>query len=68
MTIREYISENKKSFDHYRSRGTWNGYKVYMVWSKKNEGKCVGMPTFALEKEGVFILANLDEVNSIMGI
>ena len=68
MTIREYISENKKSFDHYRYRGTLNGYKLYMLWSKKHEGKCVGMPTFALEKEGVFRLAENDEVFKIMKI
>lgn len=65
MTIREFIKENDY-FDRYRSRGTWNGYMVYHVWAKKDEGACVGYPQYALEKDGLFRLAELKEIHAIM--
>ena len=66
MTIKEFIKQNKGHFDHYRTEGTWNGYTVYHVWAKRNEGACVGLPIFALEKDREFRLANLEEIHSIM--
>lgn len=65
MTIREFINENDY-FDRYRSKGFWNGYKVYYVWAKKDEGACIGYPQYALEKDGVFRMAELEEIHSIM--
>ena len=65
MTIREFIKENDY-FDRYRSRGVWNGYNVYYVYEKRNEGCCVGLPQFALEKDGTFRMADVDEIHTIM--
>ena len=65
MTIREFIKENDY-FDRYRSRGIWNGYKVYYVYAQRNEGLIVGLPQFALEKDGKFRMANPDEIFEIM--
>ena len=65
MTIREFIKENDY-IDRYRSSGVWNGYKVYSVWAKRNEGCCVGLPQFALEKDGTFRMADVDEIHTIM--
>lgn len=66
MTIREFIKVNKDDFDRYRTRGNWNGYKVYSVWAKRNEGGCVGYPQYALEKDGIFRLAEFEEIREIM--
>jgi len=66
MTIRGFIKENKNDFDRYRSKGTWNGYKVYSVWAKCDEGACIGYPKFALEKDGIIRLASIDETYTIM--
>ena len=66
MTIREFIKKNKQDYDHYRTQGSWNGYTVFQVWAKRNEGGCVGLPIFALEKDGEFRLATLEEIHSIM--
>ena len=66
MTIREFIKANDDSFDRYRSRGSWNGYNVYYIWNKNNEGCIVGLPQFALEKDGKFRLADTDEIFKIM--
>lgn len=66
MTIRDFIKANDESFDRYRSRGTWKGYSVYHVWARRNDGCCVGLPQFALEKDGKFRLANTDEIFEIM--
>ena len=66
MTIREFIKANRIDYDRYRSRGNWNGYNVYHVWAKRNEGCVVGLPQFALEKDGKFRLANADEIFAIM--
>ena len=66
MTIREFIKANHSDYDRYRSRGNWNGYNVYHVWAKRNEGCVVGLPQFALEKDGKFRLANTDEIFEIM--
>lgn len=65
MTIREFIKENDY-FDRYRSRGTWNGYNVYYVYAQRNQGLIVGLPQFALEKNGKFKMANPDEIFEIM--
>ena len=65
MTIREFIKENDY-FDRYRSSGVWNGYNVYYVYEKRNEGCCVGLPQFALEKDGTFRMADVDEIHMIM--
>lgn len=66
MTIREFIQINHSDFDRYRSRGIWNGYNVYYVWAKRNESCVVGLPQFALEKDGKFRLADIDEIFAIM--
>ena len=66
MTIREFIKANHGDYDRYRSRGMWNGYNVYYVWAQRNEGLIVGLPQFALEKNGKFRMANPDEIFSIM--
>ena len=66
MTIRDFIKQNKEDFDHYRKLGIWSGYTVYHVWAKRNESACVGLPIFALEKDGEFSLATLKEIHSIM--
>ena len=66
MTIREFIKANNSSFDRYRSRGSWNGYNVYHVWAKRNEGCVVGLPQFALEKDGKFRLAKTNEIFAII--
>jgi len=65
MTIREFIKKNDY-FDRYRSRGTWNGYNVYYVYDQRNEGLIVGLPQFALEKDGKFRMANPDEIFEII--
>lgn len=66
MTIREFIKANDDSFDRYPSRGSWNGYNVYYVWAKRNEGAIVGLPQYALEKDRKFRLTNTDEIFAIM--
>lgn len=65
MTIREFI-KNNDYFDRYRSKGIWNGYMVYHVWAKKDEGASVGYPQYALEKDGVSRLAEFNEIHEIM--
>ena len=65
MTIREFIKSNITFFDHYRTVEEWNGYKVYSVWAKRNEGCRVGLPQFALEKDGTFRMADVDEIFEI---
>lgn len=66
MTIREFIKSNKEFFNRYRSRGTWNGYQVFYVWNFRDEGCCVGLPQFALEKNGQFRMADTDEIFEIL--
>ncbi len=66
MTIHEFIKSNNNAFDHYRTFGEWNGYNVYYVYEKRNEGCCVGLPQFALEKDGTFRMADVDEIHTIM--
>lgn len=39
---------------------------VYHVWAKKDEGACVGYPQYALEKNGSFSLAEVEEIHAIM--
>ena len=65
MTMNEFIIQNKKDFDSYEFYSNWNGYKVYSIWLKKDEGACVGLPQFALEKDGIVRVATHDEIQSI---
>ena len=58
-----YNSVNVNSICGY---GIWNGYMVYHVWAKKDEGACIGYPQYALEKDGVFRFAELEEIHAIM--
>ncbi len=46
----------------------WQGYKVYEIWLKRNEGACVGMPQYALEKNGKIRESTLSETLEIMDI
>jgi len=66
MTIQEFIKANKTDFDQYEARPDWNGYKVYLVWLKANEGACVGYPQYALEKDNKIRLSTLEETLAIM--
>ena len=66
MTIQEFIKANKTDFDQYEACPDWNGYKVYLVWLKANEGACVGYPQYALEKDNKIRLSTLEETLAIM--
>lgn len=66
MSIKEFIKQNNEDFDRYRKQPEWNGYTVYHVWAKRNEGACVGLPMFAIEKNGEIRLAEFEEIQSIM--
>lgn len=66
MTIQYFMNEHKNDFDTYEARPDWNGYKVYSVWLKSNEGACVGYPQYALEKDGKIRESILDETIAIM--
>lgn len=68
MTIQDFILQNKEDYDSYKYDFDWNGYKVYSVWLKSNEGACVGLPQFAIEKDSLIRLATLDETLCIMNI
>lgn len=65
MTIKEFIDKDE-CLDCYQFCTEWNGYTVYDVWVKSNEGACVGYPQFALEKNGAIRLSTLDETFQIM--
>ena len=65
MTIKEFIDKDEY-FDRYQFCTEWNGYTVYDVWAKSNEGACVGYPQFALEKNGAIRLSTIDETLQIM--
>jgi hypothetical protein len=65
MTIKEFIDRDGY-FDRYTFCTAWNGYTVYDVWAKSNEGACVGYPQFALEKNGAIRLSILEETLQIM--
>ncbi len=65
MTIKEFV-ETSESFDRYRKDCVWQGFTVYEVWEKRNEGACVGYPQFALEKDGKIRLSTLEETIAIM--
>lgn len=66
MTIQDFINEHKIDFDTYEARSDWNGYKVYLVWLKRQEGACVGYPQYALEKDHKIRLSTLEETIAIM--
>lgn len=66
MTIKDFIERRNNDYDAYEARPDWNGYKVYEVWLKANKGACVGLPQYALEKNGSFRLASHKEVFAIM--
>ncbi len=67
MTIKDFIKQNPENFDRYRKQKDWKDYNtVYHGWAKRNEGACVGLPQFALEKESKIRLANLEEIHAIM--
>ncbi len=68
MTIREFLKKNEDGYDRYRTLGEWKGYKVYQIWAKRQEGCCIGLPQFALEKDGVFRIAAFDEINELMDL
>ena len=65
MTIKEFIDKDEY-FDRYQFCTEWNGYTVYDVWAKSNEGTCVGYPQFALEKNGAIRLSTMEETLQIM--
>ena len=66
MTIQDFLSERKNDFDTYEARPDWNGYKVYSVWLKSNEGACIGYPQYALEKNEKIRESTLEETIAIM--
>lgn len=66
MTIQEFIDSRKNDFDTYEARADWNGYKVYSIWLKSNEGACVGYPKYALAKNDAIREASLKETIAIM--
>lgn len=65
MTIEEFVDKSEY-FDSFEYRMNWNGYTVYYVWAKADEGACTGYPRFALEKDGKFRLSELEETIKIM--
>lgn len=65
MTIQEFIDKSEWH-DTYKQTNDWNGYKVYDIWAKANEGACVGYPQFALEKDGEIRQSTLEETIAIM--
>lgn len=66
MTIQDFMNEHKNDFDTHEARPDWNGYKVYSVWLKSNEGACVGYPQYALEKDGKIRESTLEETIAVM--
>lgn len=66
MTIKDFMNEHKNDFDTYEAHPDWNGYKVYSVWLKSNEGACVGYPQYALEKNGKIRESTIKETIAIM--
>lgn len=66
MTIDDFIKAKRADFDMYKYRMEWNGYKVYSIWLKANEGACVGYPQYALEKDGKIRESTLTETLEIM--
>lgn len=66
MTIDDFIKAKSADFDMYKYRMEWNGYKVYSIWLKANEGACVGYPQYALEKDGKIRVSTLTETLEIM--
>ena len=67
MTIEEFV-KNHEYADSLRPCQDWNGYKVYEIWAKADEGACVGYPLHALEKDGKIREATLEETIQIMKI
>ena len=65
MTIEEFVDKSEY-FDSFEYRMNWNGYTVYYVWAKADEGACTGYPRFALETAGTIRKANHEEVIKIM--
>jgi len=65
MTIKDFV-DNSENFDTYKYCCEWNGYTVYYVWAKANEGACIGYPQYALEKDGKIRLSQLQETIKIM--
>lgn len=65
MTIEEFV-ENHEYVDRWSYRIQWNGYKVYSIWAKSDEGACVGYPKHALEKDGEIRESTLEETIAIM--
>ena len=65
MTIEEFIKKHEYA-DSSRPCQEWNGYKVYEIWQKSDEGACVGYPLHALEKDGKIRESTLDETIAIM--
>jgi hypothetical protein len=66
MTIQEFIDSRKDDFDTYEARPDWNGYKVFEVWRKKDEGACVGYPQYALLKNDNIRESSFEETVKIM--
>lgn len=67
MTIEEFV-QNHEYVDSFKKCKDWNGYKVYDIWAKAEEGACIGTPQFALEKNGEIRESTLEETLEIMGI
>ena len=68
MTIQHFIELHNTDFDKYEACPDWEGYKVYSVWLKAQEGTCVGYPQYALEKDNKIRLSTLEETIAIMEI
>ena len=66
MTIDNFIKANKDSFDMYEYCINWNGYRVYSIWLKAQEGACIGYPQYALEKDGEIRESTFNETLEIM--
>lgn len=65
MTIEEFVDKDDY-LDCFEYRMNWNGYTVYYVWAKADEGVCIGYPQYALEKDGKIRLSQLQETIKIM--
>lgn len=65
MTIQEFIDTNDNA-DSYEYKIVWNGYKVYEIFNKDDDGKCTGYPRYALDNGKIIRLATFPEIKKIM--
>ncbi len=65
MTIDEFVKADEYA-DAYKKDCEWQGFAVYEIWAKADEGACTGYPQFALEKNGKIRKSTLPETIAIM--